>query len=331
MAHQANTTNFLLQDMTAGRQVIKVLASDNSQVQEFIGSLANGQQIKLVKTTSGGQQTLTSVPQVVKTQKLLTTQNLPVGAMTQGVQKLSDGQSTTVRRLQPISRVVQSAPKIAVPLSPQIKHRMSPTKSFHTSPPILDHTGSRKRIESLDPSDCVPEIKRRKMEKAEKGLRHFSSRVCEKVRKKKATTYNEVADELVKEYTTQNPEKYDQKNIRRRVYDALNVLMAMGIISKQKKEIKWIGLPSNSVQECIQLEQEKRKKMQSIGMKKKYLLELITNLISFKNLVTRNREHEELYGRPPASSCIELPFLVVKTEKETVIDCSISQDKSEIM
>lgn len=47
---------------------------------------------------------------------------------------------------------------------------------------------------------------------------------------------------------------YDQKNIRRRVYDALNVLMAMNIISKEKKEIKWIGLPSNSVQECENLE-----------------------------------------------------------------------------
>lgn len=41
---------------------------------------------------------------------------------------------------------------------------------------------------------------------------------------------------------------YDQKNIRRRVYDALNVLMAMNIISKDKKEIRWIGLPTNSVQ-----------------------------------------------------------------------------------
>lgn len=47
---------------------------------------------------------------------------------------------------------------------------------------------------------------------------------------------------------------YDQKNIRRRVYDALNVLMAMNIISKEKKEIRWIGLPTNSVQECRNLE-----------------------------------------------------------------------------
>lgn len=46
----------------------------------------------------------------------------------------------------------------------------------------------------------------------------------------------------------------DHKNIRRRVYDALNVLMAMNIISKEKKEIRWIGLPTNSVQECEHIE-----------------------------------------------------------------------------
>jgi hypothetical protein len=42
--------------------------------------------------------------------------------------------------------------------------------------------------------------------------------------------------------------RFFQKNIRRRVYDALNVLMAMNIISKEKKEIRWLGLPTNSVQ-----------------------------------------------------------------------------------
>ena len=30
--------------------------------------------------------------------------------------------------------------------------------------------------------------------------------------------------------------------------------MAMNIISKEKKEIKWIGLPTNSVQECQHIE-----------------------------------------------------------------------------
>ena len=53
-------------------------------------------------------------------------------------------------------------------------------------------------------------------------------------------------------------QNYDQKNIRRRVYDALNVLMAMNIISKEKKEIRWIGLPTNSAQECQTLEVNER-------------------------------------------------------------------------
>jgi class 3 adenylate cyclase len=43
--------------------------------------------------------------------------------------------------------------------------------------------------------------KRRRSEKGGKGLRHFSTKVCEKVQRKGVTTYNEVADELVAEFT----------------------------------------------------------------------------------------------------------------------------------
>lgn len=35
----------------------------------------------------------------------------------------------------------------------------------------------------------------------------------------------------------------DERNIRRRVYDALNVVMALGIIRKEKREIVWCGWP----------------------------------------------------------------------------------------
>ena len=93
--------------------------------------------------------------------------------------------------------------------------------------------------------------RRRNADRSGKGLRHFSMKVCKKVEEKGTTTYNEVADELVEEEANGQPldsSNYDQKNIRRRVYDALNVLMAMNIISKDKKEIRWIGLPTNSAQ-----------------------------------------------------------------------------------
>jgi hypothetical protein len=42
---------------------------------------------------------------------------------------------------------------------------------------------------------------------------------------------------------------FDEKNVRRRVYDALNVLMAMDIISRDKKEIRWNGMPGKALDE----------------------------------------------------------------------------------
>jgi hypothetical protein len=198
----------------------------------------------------------------------------------------------------------------------------------------------RKRI--ADPYDSLmSDSKRRKGEKSGgKGLRHFSMKVCEKVQRKGVTTYNEVADELVSElsdlpgglvdYT--GSQQFDQKNIRRRVYDALNVLMAMNIISKEKKEIRWIGLPTNTAQECQGLEVEKRKRIERLQQKTQQLQELILQQIAFKNLVERNRRQELENGQPPDSgSVIRLPFIIVNTSKSTVIDCSISDDKSEYL
>jgi hypothetical protein len=48
-------------------------------------------------------------------------------------------------------------------------------------------------------------------------------------------------------------QQYDEKNIRRRVYDALNVLIAMEIISKDKKEIQWRGLPKTRMNDIEEL------------------------------------------------------------------------------
>ncbi|XP_026060648.1 transcription factor Dp-1 [Carassius auratus] len=175
----------------------------------------------------------------------------------------------------------------------------------------------------------------RKGDKNGKGLRHFSMKVCEKVQKKVVTSYNEVAEELVSELSSgdnnispNDAHVYDQKNIRRRVYDALNVLMAMNIISKDKKEIKWIGFPTNSAQECQDLEAERKRRLERIKHKQSQLQELILQQIAFKSLVQRNREAEHQNKRaPPPNTVIHLPFIIINTSKRTVIDCSISNDK----
>eukprot|EP01134_Creolimax_fragrantissima_P005911 CFRG5911T1 len=132
-----------------------------------------------------------------------------------------------------------------------------------------------------------------------KGLRHFSGKVCEKVRVKGETTYNEVADELVGELTAENIGQdvkkggiYDHKNIRRRVYDALNVLRALGIIDKKRKTISWVGLPTDSKVTVKNLMEEKVAIARRLAEKKFALDELILQKIMFQKLFEHNRTRE---------------------------------------
>jgi len=153
-----------------------------------------------------------------------------------------------------------------------------------------------------------------------------------KYKKKKITSYNEVADELVAEFqrmqTDQLATPIDQKNIRRRVYDALNVLMAMGIITKDKKMIKWNGLPNtkDNKLEIEELELEKMQRTERVKKKNEHLQELIMQYEGQKNLITRNLEIEVAHAN---SQKITLPFIMIQTKKHTQIVCEMAEDGSE--
>jgi hypothetical protein len=51
--------------------------------------------------------------------------------------------------------------------------------------------------------------------------------------------------------------------------------MAMNIISKEKKEIRWLGLPTNSQQECVSLVTEKNQIANRIKEKTQQLNDLL--------------------------------------------------------
>ncbi|XP_078442559.1 transcription factor DP [Wolffia australiana] len=168
-------------------------------------------------------------------------------------------------------------------------------------------------------------------DKTGRGLRQFSMKVCEKVQSKGRTTYNEVADELVAEFTdpnsslaTPDQQQYDEKNIRRRVYDALNVLMAMDIISKDKKEIQWKGLPRTSLNDIEELKAERIALRGRIEKKAAYLHELEEQYLGLQNLVERN---ERLYnsGNAPSGG-VALPFILVQTRPHATVEVEISED-----
>ncbi|XP_010253209.1 PREDICTED: transcription factor-like protein DPB isoform X2 [Nelumbo nucifera] len=160
------------------------------------------------------------------------------------------------------------------------------------------------------------------------GLRQFSIIVCKKVECKGRTTYSEVADEIIAEFATHNNamslDEFDEKNIRRRVYDALNVLMALNIVAKDKKEIQWKGLPTTKVKDLEDLQALRVKLIKRIGNKATYLQELEEQFVGLQNLMLRNQQLHQSGNVP--SEGFSLPFILVQTRPHATVEIEISED-----
>ncbi|XP_050226569.1 transcription factor-like protein DPB isoform X2 [Mercurialis annua] len=164
-----------------------------------------------------------------------------------------------------------------------------------------------------------------------RGLRQFSMKVFEKVESKGTTTYNEVADELVAEFadpgngiSSSDQQQFDEKSIRRRVYDAVNVFTALNIISKSKKEIQWEGFPQTSLSDIEELKGECLGLGNRIERKAAYLQELEEQHVGLQNLIQRN---ELLYNSEIApSGGVSLPFILVQLRPHATVEVEISED-----
>lgn len=73
------------------------------------------------------------------------------------------------------------------------------------------------------------------------GLKEISKKVKDIVRKFKKTSYKQISDIIVSEINEKDSK--DEKNIRRRIYDSLNVMKAMNLFKKDStnKYILWNG------------------------------------------------------------------------------------------
>ncbi|KAF9906532.1 hypothetical protein EC991_000539 [Linnemannia zychae] len=141
-----------------------------------------------------------------------------------------------------------------------------------------------------------------------KGLGYYAPLVCDHVEARGVTTYND--------------------NIRRRVYDALNILQALDIISMDKKEICWIGLqdakvireasrrvnganlparsmtqqerdgadeseePEDDDMEIEQLQKEVEAMKLKVALETAQLQDQVARHVQLNNLIKRNKLHE---------------------------------------
>lgn len=191
------------------------------------------------------------------------------------------------------------------------------------------------------------------------GLRNSSAFVLSYVQQAGTTTYADVADSLVADYLTtvgenkDGDETNDSKNLRRRVYDILNVLVVMGLVIKAAdKRIFWKGyqvaarvddfyrtptIASNILKRTpdelkadVERTRQTRKTLNDLVMDKKQLLaDLVKQQINITGIVSRNQANETTTSIPEESK-IPLPFIVVNTLKDTSVECEMTENRSEL-
>lgn len=148
-------------------------------------------------------------------------------------------------------------------------------------------------------------------DKKNPGLKLISQSVMNAVTGRGTTTYKEVA-----QIVSNNPQVLDsspsgsqskknhkqanqEKNLRRRVYDSLNVLYAVGVLQKgQNKQVfcsqEYDQRNKNQAQdELSRLEDRVKQGSQSLKDKSRQLYELMMHQMSYKYMIKRNRKAEE--------------------------------------
>ena len=150
--------------------------------------------------------------------------------------------------------------------------------------------------------------------RSDKGLKNLSVRVQNIVSQRQNTSYKQVADDLIVELELEerNDSLKEEKNIRRRVYDALNVLVAANVVGKSGKTVFWNSNPSNATQlnssvqktDYIRVTEEIEKRTDE---KKQILKDLFNKTLAFQALIRKNKNISK------AADAISFPFIIVAT------------------
>ena len=217
-----------------------------------------------------------------------------------------------------------------------------------------------------------------------KGLRYFSILVCNKLSECNTASYNHIADMLIEESrrdkrdegrkttkkTTPPPAATDtamdilatagdeegegynavegeEKNVRRRIYDALNVLMAIDMIVKDKKIIRWNGPPLHTLKlshstssphhtstspppdRLSDLRARRSALVARLADKRSLLTEQVLEYVGMRSLLERNAEVES--GAMDGDDVrLYFPFVLVNTARSTAIDCEMSEGRDAV-
>ena len=86
----------------------------------------------------------------------------------------------------------------------------------------------------------------RKNNHAKNSLIDISKLILDYIKQSKNKTGNQITKYIINSLQPENEDKLIEKNIQRRVYDSINVMNSLGIIEKNKQNIKYIPIKKNN-------------------------------------------------------------------------------------
>ena len=173
------------------------------------------------------------------------------------------------------------------------------------------------------------------------GLKEISKRVMEIIKQSGQTTYKAISDQIVNEINEKSAK--DEKNIRRRIYDSLNVMKSMKLFHRDKnsKNIMWNYDqeydPLNEIEnknEGDEKNNEFKEDSKNIIELKKAIKEkrekcalLNKELIGLKNVLERNHKED---ANVPENNKLYFPFIVIEFQnnKEPKINIALNEDQT---
>ena len=173
------------------------------------------------------------------------------------------------------------------------------------------------------------------------GLKEISKKVMDIIKQNGKTTYKAISDQIVNDIQEKNEK--DEKNIRRRIYDSLNVMKSMKLFNRDKdsKTIMWNYDkefdPLNEIENkndgdeknneykidsgnIVELKKNIKEKKEKVSM-------LTKELRGLKNVLERNRREDE---NIPENNKLYFPFIVIEfsNNKDPKINVALNDNQT---
>ena len=155
------------------------------------------------------------------------------------------------------------------------------------------------------------------------------------------TTGNDVTEHIKNVFKSKKNDQSNQKNIQRRVYDAINVMCAVGLIRKNKQQIQFLkknNLTSNIIRinndldesqindedKSDEIDKKIQEKMEELEQKRKELIKAYLTLKFYEKYSKLN----ESYPQRKFQKKIEFPFDLIKYDNSSPIKIIAKEDNS---